>query len=150
MSAVRLFAMLAAAATLAVPSIAAAPGTIKARQDNFKAMARSMKLISDETRKDAPSFALIRREAAALERAGARVARFFPKGTGAEAGVKTGARSAIWQRPAEFRTAATNLNNAAKGLRTAAAGTDVGRVRAALGATGGTCKGCHDQFRVPD
>jgi cytochrome c556 len=150
MSAIRMIALCAAAATLAVPSMAAAPGTIKARQDNFKAMARSMKLISDETRKDAPSFVLIRREAAALERAGARVGRFFPKGTGAEAGVKTGARAAVWQQPADFRAAAINLNGATKGLRMAAAGTEIPKIRAALGATGGACKACHDRFRVPD
>jgi len=150
MPAIRICAMIAAAASLAVPSIAAAPDTVKARQDNFKSMGRSMKLISDELRKDAPGFAIVRREAAALERAGARIGRLFPKGTGAEAGVKTGARAAIWSQPAGFRTAAVNLNTATKGLRAAAAGTDVGRIRAALGATGGTCKGCHDKFRVPD
>lgn len=150
MSVLRLCAMLAAAATLAVPTIAAAPDTIKARQDNFKAMVRSMKMISDETRKDAPSFAAIRREAAALERAGARVGRFFPKGTGPDAGVKTRALAVIWDEPAEFRAAAANLNGATKRLRAAAAGKDIGRVRAALGATGGACKACHDTYRVPD
>jgi cytochrome c556 len=150
MSAFRLLALCAAAATLAVPTIAAAPDTIKARQANFKSMGRSMKLISDELKKDIPSYAIIRRESLTLERAGARVGGFFPKGTGAEAGIKTGARAAIWQKPAEFRTAAANLNKATKNLRLVTAGTDVAKIRAALGATGGTCKACHDDFRVPD
>lgn len=150
MSAIRLLAMFAAAATLAVPTIAAAPDTIKTRQDNFKAMARSMKLIGDELRKDAPAFAIIRREAAALERAGGRVGRFFPKGTGAEAGVKTRARAAIWAQSAEFRAATVNSNSAIKGLRAAAAGTDLGRIRAALRSAGGACAACHDRFRVPE
>ncbi len=148
MTKARFAAITVAAALLAVPTIAAAPDTIKARQDNFKAMGRSMKLISDELKKDAPAFAVIRREAAALERAGKRIPGFFPRGTGPEAGVKTEALPAIWQKPADFRAAATKLNGATKGLRTAAAGTDAAKVRAALGATGGTCKGCHDQFRL--
>jgi cytochrome c556 len=150
MTVIRSLGLLAAAALLAVPTIAAAPDTIKARQTNFKAMARSMKLISDELKKDAPSWAIVRRESLSLERAGARVGGFFPKGTGAEAGVKTGARAAIWQKPADFRTAATNLNGATRNLRLITAGTDLGKIRGALGATGGACKACHDQFRVPD
>ena len=150
MTAIRLCAMLVAAAMLTVPTIAAAPDTIKARQANFKAMGKSMKLISDELKKDMPSYAVIRRESLTLERAGARVSGFFPKGTGAEAGVKTGARGIIWTKPADFRTAAANLNSATRNLRLVTAGTDVGKIRAALGATGGTCKACHDQFRVPD
>ncbi|MBA4748937.1 MAG: cytochrome c [Sphingopyxis sp.] len=148
MTTARFAAFAYAAIMLAVPSIAAAPDTIKARQDNFKAMGRSMKLISDELKKDAPVFATVRREAAALERAGKRIPGFFPRGTGAAAGVNTDALPAIWQKPADFRTAATKLNGATKALRTAAAGTDAARIRAALGATGATCKGCHDQFRL--
>jgi cytochrome c556 len=150
MSVIRSIAMLAAAAILAVPTIAAAPDTVKARQTNFKAMGRSMKMISDELKKDAPSFAIIRRESLALERASARVGGFFPRGTGAEAGIKTGARAAIWARPADFRTATANLTKATRNLRLVTAGTDVPKIRAALGATGGTCKACHDDFRVPD
>lgn len=150
MSAIRLLAIFAAAATLAVPTIAAAPDTIKARQDNFKAMGRSMKLIGVELKKETPAFVAIRREAAALEKAGARVARFFPKGTGPEAGVKTAALPAIWQKPPEFTTAAAGLNRATKGLRTAAAGTDVAKIRAAMGATVGACKACHEKFRRDD
>jgi cytochrome c556 len=64
--------------------------------------------------------------------------------------VKTRALAAIWDEPAEFRAAAANLNGATKRLRAAAAGKDIGRVRAALGATGGACKACHDTYRVPD
>lgn len=145
------FAALALAAMMvAAPTIAAAPDTIKARQDNFKSMGRSMKLISDELRKDAPGFAVIRQQAAALEKNSARVARMFPKGTGPEAGVKTGALPAIWQKPTEFSAAAAGLNRATKGLRAAAAGTDVAKVRAALGATGGACKTCHESFRLDE
>ena len=125
MSAIRMLGIFAAAALLTVPTIAAAPDTIKARQTNFKAMGRSMKMISDELKKDTPSYAIIRRESLALERAGARVGGFFPKGTGAEAGVKTGARAAIWAKPADFRTAAANLNKATRNLRLVTAGTDV-------------------------
>lgn len=146
----RYAALALAAAMLAAPSIAAAPDTIKARQDNFKAMGRSMKMIGDELRKDTPAFAAIRRETAALEKAGARVARFFPKGTGPETGVETDALPVIWQKPAEFSAAAAGLNRATKGLRAAAAGTDVAKVRAAMGATAGACKACHEKFRLDD
>lgn len=151
MSLIRPTMIFAAAALLALPTVAATPSaTIKARQDNFKAMGRSMKLIGDELKKDAPAFATIRREAAALEKAGARVGRFFPKGTGPEAGVKTEALPVIWAKPREFSAAAAGLNRATKGLRTAAAGTDPGKIRAAMGATGAACKACHEQFRLDD
>jgi cytochrome c556 len=150
MSTKRAFLVAAAAALLTMPTMAAAPGTIKARQDNFKAMGRSMKMIGDELKKDAPAFAVIRREAAALEKAGARIGKYFPKGSGPEAGVKTEALPAIWQKPADFRAATANLNHATKGLRTAAAGTDASKVRTAVGATFGTCKACHEKFRLDD
>lgn len=148
MSATRFALISAAAFALAMPSIAAAPGAIKTRQDNFKAMGRSMKAISDELKKDTPAFATIRSEAAALERASKRVAGLFPRGSGPAAGVKTEALPSIWEKPAEFRAAAAKLTGATKALRAAAAGTDPAKVRGALGATGASCKGCHDQFRL--
>ncbi len=140
--------LLAGSLALAVPVAASAPDTIKSRQDNFKSMGRSMKMISDEVRKSKPDFAVIRREAARLERASGRIPRLFPAGTGPEAGVTTEALPVIWTNAAGFRAASGKLTTATKGLRAAAASNDVGRVRAALGGTGGACKECHDTYRL--
>ncbi len=146
-------AILAAAAALTVVPVAAATpaGTkaaTEARQAAFKSFGRSMKTISDEVRKPSPDMALIAAEAAKLEKAGPRIPRWFPRGSGPESGLKTEALPAIWAKPAEFRGAAGKFTAAAKGLRAAAAAKDAARVRAALGATGGTCKACHEGFRL--
>jgi cytochrome c556 len=141
------------AAALAVTTIAwaATPAqTIAARQDNFKAMGRANKAISDELKKASPDLALVRTQAAAVHQAGARVAGLFPRGTGPQTGIKTGALPAIWVRSREFTAANTRLVNAARGLENAARSNNVDAVKTAMRTLGGTCKGCHDEFKAKD
>lgn len=139
----------AALAILFVPAAAAAnsAATIEARQANFKAIGRANKAIQDELKKPRPSIAVIRTNAASLERASQQIPRGFPAGTGPEAGVKTEALPAIWRDPAGFSEAAARNLAAVRALRVAADGGDLAGVRAAAGNVGPTCKGCHDQFR---
>jgi cytochrome c556 len=139
---------LAGAATVAV---AATPQqTIQARQANFKAIGKATKAIMDETRKPSPDIAVIRPAAAQLVTLSGQLPRWFPRGSGPEAGVKTGARAEIWTKPAEFRTAAVNFNKAARVFNAAAARGDMAAVGAAARGLGATCKGCHDSFRAKD
>ena len=70
----------------------------------------------------------------------------FPAGTGAEAG-KTRALPAIWERPEEFAESMKKSAEAADAMIAAADTGDLGQIRAALGALGKTCGGCHDNFR---
>lgn len=129
---------------------ASAGDTIAARHANFKVMGKGFKAVSDQLKAGSPDIAAIRAGAAAIDGAARKVAGGFPKGTGPESGVRTHALPAIWQKNAEFRADADKLVGAATALKAAADAGDLGRVKAAAGALGGTCKACHDSFREKD
>jgi len=75
--------------------------------------------------------------------------RWFPKGTGPEAG-KTRALPEIWAKPDDFVAAQKMLSDRAPALLTAAKAKDVAAVQAAFKELGGACKNCHDTFRSPE
>lgn len=147
-----LFAGIVATGALAATvAVAATPKqVIEARQGNFKKIGKSTKAIFDELRKPAPDMAVFHANGPVFVQLSSQLPRWFPKGTGPEAGVKTGAKPDIWAKPAEFRTAAVNFNNAARAFNAAAIKGDGAAVGAAARALGGTCKGCHDNFRTED
>lgn len=139
-------------ALAALPAIAyaATADIIKARQANLKKMAGAFKGLNDELRKSDPSVAVLRTNASNLSAASSAAMKGFPKGSGSAAGVKTTALPVIWSKPAEFKAAQTKHQNAVAALKTAAAGSDVAKIRAAVAGLGPTCKGCHDQFKAKD
>ena len=63
------------------------------------------------------------------------------------AGVKTAALPAIWSEPAKFKEAQDNLQNAVQALVKVSRGGDETTQKAAIGAVGKTCGGCHQNFR---
>ncbi len=144
-----LAALLASGALCTVAAAAMTPGdTIFARQANFKQLGRGFKAIADELRKPAPSVDVVRATVPTIGVAAGKVANYFPRGTGAEAGTKTAALPAIWERNPEFQAADLRLLTAVRNLQTSAASGDLDRIKAATGALGGACKGCHDTFRA--
>lgn len=141
-------ALVGAATVAAATAWAATPAeTVVARQNNFKQMARASKAIADEFRKPAADIAVIRGSAQTLAGFAPQIHRWFPRGTGPEAGAKTGALPVIWQRNAQFGNAANQLVNATRNFQRVAASGDVGQIRAAFPAVGAACKGCHETFK---
>jgi cytochrome c556 len=137
--------------TLGVAVIAAAPADlIKVRQQNYKQIGRSTKAIFDELKSSQPNIALIQTNARTVATLAHQLPTWFPEGTGPEAGIKTGALPAIWQRKPEFLKAAGNFDAAARQLSAASAKGSVSEIQAAAGAMGGTCKACHQAFRAKD
>ena len=129
---------------------ASASDTIAARQANFKQLGKGMKAVMGELKGDAPSVDAIKAGAALIDAAAPKVAGGFPKGTGPEAGVKTEALPAIWEKGPEFKADADKLVAAAQALKLAAAAGDLARIKPAAMALGGACKGCHETFRQRD
>ncbi|MFN3371862.1 MAG: c-type cytochrome [Sphingomonadaceae bacterium] len=137
------------AAVVATPALAQAPAEIiKQRQGHFKEFGRAMKAISDEMRARSPDAAIVRKQAQTLAGFGPQIPGWFPRGTGPESGVATEALPAIWARSSDFTARANELTAAARALDAAAASGDAARMRSATAALGGTCKGCHDDFRL--
>jgi cytochrome c556 len=67
------------------------------------------------------------------------------KGTGWE---KTRAKPEIWTEQEKLGKAAMAFGKAANEMAKVAAGGDAAAVKAQFGKLGGTCKGCHDDFKI--
>jgi cytochrome c556 len=125
-----------------------APAAIKERQQFYKEdIGKQMKGIVDELKSSSPNIATIKTNAANLDTAAPKIPSLFPAGTGPEAGVKTGAKAEIWQKPDEFKKDAADFAAAAHALNVAAQSGDVSAVGAAAQKVGDTCKTCHQTFR---
>jgi len=65
-------------------------------------------------------------------------------GAGTEGGK---AKSEIWKEQPKFQQASENFIKASAELNTAAKSGNLDQIKKALGATGQTCKACHDSYR---
>ncbi|HMA51418.1 MAG TPA: cytochrome c [Magnetospirillaceae bacterium] len=124
-----------------------APAAIKERQDFYKDIGKSMKGLGEELKSSSPNVADVKKFAANIDAAAPKVPSFFPAGTGPEAGVKTGAKAEIWQKPDEFKKDAADFATAAHALNVAAQSGDVAAIKDATGKLGEACKACHQTFR---
>jgi cytochrome c556 len=144
-----LLAGLAIAGTATAAFALAPADTIRMRQANYKQMAGAVKGINDQIRADSPSLPDIRRHSALLNRHAVQVLRWFPRGTGPEAGVRTRAKPEIWSDPRGFRTAGARLLVATRALDAAARRGDVDAIRAGFRGVQSACGGCHEGYRGP-
>lgn len=126
----------------------AAETAIATRQVGYKKIGGAFKAINEELRKDAPDTKLIVSNAAVINAQAGQVPRWFPAGSGPEAGFKTKAKPAIWSDSAKFGAAAAKFQTEAGKLQTVAAAGNVDAIKAQVRAVGGTCKGCHDSYRA--
>lgn len=145
----------AAPAQAPAPANGSAPAanaaeSIRARQTHYKEIGKAMKGITDELKKDNPAVATIQANAATINRLAPQVQGWFPDGSGSEAGLKTEARAEIWSKPEEFKASTQKFITAAAAFHQTAQGGDLAAIQAGVKDLGGSCKGCHDQFRVED
>ena len=139
------------AAGLATAAYAATPAeTVAKRQANFKTIGRSFKAINDEVRKPTPDVRAIQANATTLHKSMSAAAALFPKGSGAEAGVKTAAKPDIWANWPAFTAAHLKGYNATNALNKAAGTGNIDAIRAAMPAVGAACKSCHDKYKKKD
>ena len=149
-------ALLAVAAGLSMAGVASAqdsPGqaAAKARHDHFKQMGRAFKGINDQLKTDAPDMGVVKANAATVKALSVQLPSWFPAGSGPQNGVKTEAKAEAWTDVAGFAKAAEAYRTEAARLDMVANGpADLAALKGQFRATGGTCKGCHDKYRVPD
>lgn len=147
------FATLLAPAFALVAAQASEPANVqefqKARHHHYHELGDSFKVIRDQVKNDKPDLAAIKTAAKVVNDAAATQEKWFPAGSGPEAG-KTQAKAEIWSKPAEFKTAMNNFAAAAPKLQTAANSGDVAAIKTAFANTGKTCKGCHETFRAEE
>jgi cytochrome c556 len=147
--------LLTAAAIAAIVTAAAAqsPGPadlIHARQAHYKQMGGAMKAINDQLHGSAPSIDTIRQGSRVILTFAPQLLRWFPRGTGAEAGVRTRALPEIWSDNQNFRRAGATLLVAARALDAAAQRGDLAAIRTAVPQVAHACGNCHDTYRAPE
>ena len=114
--------MVGGAVVIATCAIAAKPAdVIAARQANYKQIGKAMKAMGDEMKKPEPSVPVFQASAKTIVGLAPHVLKWFPKGSGPEAGVKTGALPVIWEKWPDFKIAAVKMFAASKALDAAAA-----------------------------
>ena len=136
--------------TVAQAQSGGAAGVIRERQANYKQIAGAVRTIGQQLRADQPAIGQIRRSAALIAERASQVHRWFPRGSGPEAGVPTRALPAIWANPRDFAAKANSFTSAARALDAAARRGDLPSVRAAMQTLGRTCGACHDSYRAPE
>ena len=123
-----------------------AKGIVKERMQLMKSYAASMKAINVELRDMASvNYILINAEANKIAESSQTIMELFPPGSGA--GVSE-ASPKIWQKPEDFKKIIEDLKQAA---RTLAQSTGTGAPKLVIEnfrALGGTCKNCHQKYRV--
>jgi cytochrome c556 len=123
--------------------------TIKARQQRLKDMGAAFKTIRDQL-KGTPDAAAVKTAAGEIKKGSVDLHNWFPKGTGPEAGVKTGAKAAIWADAEGFAASAKKFEEeAAKFAQLVDAG-DMAAVSGGMKSLGQSCGGCHDKYRTKD
>ena len=124
--------------------------TIHGRQARYKQMGGAMKGISDQLHAGAPSIPAIQQSSRLLVTYAPQLLRWFPRGSGEEAGVRTRARAEIWSDALGFRHAGATLLVAVRTLNDAARRGDIDAVRAAMPQVAHACSGCHDDYRAAE
>ena len=116
---------------------------IKYRQSAFTVMANSFSKIGAVVKGEAPyNKDEVAKNAAIVAMISTLPWQAF--GPGTEGGK---AQSDIWSDNAKFKAASEKMQLAVVDLNKAAQSGDLDNIKKAFGATGATCKGCHDDFR---
>lgn len=129
-------------------SAAETPPVIKERHDNFEAIGDSFKAIRTQLEGDSPDMEAIVTAATDLNVAALKIEGYFPAGTSVDDGYDTEALATIWEKPEEFAAAHKRLVDASAEMITIAQSGDAAAVKAQVGVVGGSCKNCHDTFRL--
>lgn len=124
------------------------PEVIAQRQANFKAIGKSFKAIRTQLEGDSPDFEAIAAAATDMNTAALKIEGHFPEGTSVAEGYDTEALATIWEKPEEFAEAHKRLVDASAEMITLAQGGDAAAVVDQVGTVGGSCKNCHDTFRL--
>lgn len=124
---------------------------IKPRQDKLRDMGGALKAITDELKKPKVDWdnVIIPNTQTIKDRSG-YLLNWFPKGSGPEAGVKTYALPAIWQKQDDFTKLGKTMQAEAIKLDQVANSKNLDALKAEAVTMGKACKACHDDYRSKD
>ena len=130
-------------------SLGDAAKVMHVRHEGMETIGKNFKVLTRQLRGGSPDLATVRASAVTINRLAQQASGWFPEGTGPELG-KTGAKPDIWlpQNKADFATKLHNFQVAAPRFNAAASGNDVNTINARFTELSGTCKVCHDKYRM--
>ncbi len=124
------------------------PPIVQERQEGYKALGSSFKLINDQLKSGAPDMAQIAPAADRMNALAQQIPNWFPAGSGPQDGVETDALETVWTNPEGFAAAQQRLVETTAELQQLAAAGDAAALEAHVKVVGASCGGCHDDFRV--
>ncbi|MEP0190578.1 MAG: cytochrome c [Erythrobacter sp.] len=124
------------------------PSEIAARQANFEAIGDSFKAIRTQLESDEPDLSIIAAEASRMTAKGEAQGNLFPAGTSVDDGFETEALAVIWEEQDDFIQKSKDFGAATAKMVDLANNGDAEAVAAHVADLGGTCKACHEKFRV--
>jgi cytochrome c556 len=119
---------------------------IKTRQQGLKEMGASLKTVRDQLRQGTPDMAAIKSSGENIKKTADLMATWFPKGTGTESGIKTGAKAEIWSDADTFEQKRKDFVAAANSFAEVTASGDKAAISSAVRPLSSTCKSCHEIF----
>jgi cytochrome c556 len=143
------WAMVAAGCLTCLPAAAQfqkPEDAIKYRQSAFTVMGAHVGRIGAMAQGRVPFDAKAAADNAAIVSAMARLP-FTAFGEGTDKGMPNRAKPEIWKDAAKFKAASDKMVAEIAKLETAAKAGNLDAIKAAMGGVGGSCKGCHDDFR---
>lgn len=124
---------------------------IKPRQDKLRDMGGALKAITDELKKPKVDWDnVIIPNTQTIKDRSAYLLNWFPKGSGPEAGVKTYALPAIWQKQDDFTKIGKAAQAEAIKLDQVANSKNLDALKTEAVTMGKACKACHDDYRSKD
>lgn len=109
-------------------------------------MGASLKTVRDQLRQAEPDMAAIKAAGENIKNTADKMAAWFPRGSGREAGIKTAAKPEIWSDAGTFDQKRTALIAAAGAFAKLTASGDKATIGPAVSTLNRTCKSCHDAF----
>ncbi|MFM2410352.1 MAG: hypothetical protein RL481_1180 [Pseudomonadota bacterium] len=138
------------AMALIVAPLSASTDVVSARKAGFRELGSAFKGVNDSIRSGEVQSVALGKYAEQIRKASNGIYRWFPKGSGPKAGVKTAALAGIWAKPAAFKKAQDGLATATTAFEKAVKSKNLDSIRTATRNLGGTCKACHDSFKAKD
>jgi cytochrome c556 len=134
---------------LTIPSVSGpqAAAIMHERHEGMESMGNDLKTLHRALDSDDPNMAAIRSAAADIAKKSKAASGWFPAGTGPEAG-KTGAKPDIWQNPQDFAAKLAAFQKVAQQFYATALAGDANGLKANADDLAGTCKACHDKYRM--
>jgi cytochrome c556 len=117
------------------------------RHEGMEKIGDTNKLLRRELTSSAPFAPAVKSGAATIFDLSKRASGWFPAGTGPEMG-NTGAKPEIWQNQKDFQVKLRNFQAAAAAFNATAAAGDLNAAKARYSDLNGTCKACHDTYRM--